>query len=163
VGDGDHDQGDTQHEPVASSTAMRRAGRGISTLAFRSVQQGNHRVGEEFLYELKAGPSARQRRDGNRGTGLTHAIGGARAVTSAPGTVVVAAPTGDLGGSEKPPMTWIIVLLLILGTAAVVGLRIEALTWRDRPAEPSQAQRWRAMGGGAVTGGATSGPHPGHE
>jgi len=45
-------------------------------------------------------------------------------------------------------MTWIIVLLLILGTAAAVGLRIEALTWRDRPAEPSQAQRWRAMGGG---------------
>jgi hypothetical protein len=45
-------------------------------------------------------------------------------------------------------MTWIIVLLLILGTAAAVGLRIEARTWRDRPAEPSQAQQWRAMGGG---------------
>jgi hypothetical protein len=26
-------------------------------LAFRSIQQGNHRVGEEFLYELKAGPA----------------------------------------------------------------------------------------------------------
>jgi hypothetical protein len=45
-------------------------------------------------------------------------------------------------------MTWIIVLLLILGTAVAVVLRIEALTWRDRPAEPSQAHRWRAMGGG---------------
>jgi hypothetical protein len=45
-------------------------------------------------------------------------------------------------------MTWIIILLLILGTAAAIGLRIEALTWRDRPAEPSLAQRWRAMGGG---------------
>jgi hypothetical protein len=28
-------------------------------LAFRSVQQGNHCVREEFLYELKAGPAAR--------------------------------------------------------------------------------------------------------
>jgi hypothetical protein len=26
-------------------------------LAFRSVQQGNHGVCEEFLYELKAGPA----------------------------------------------------------------------------------------------------------
>jgi hypothetical protein len=26
-------------------------------LAFRSVQQGNHCVGEEFLYELKLGPA----------------------------------------------------------------------------------------------------------
>jgi len=64
-----------------------------------------------------------------------------------PDTLVVSKPAG-LGGSEKPPMTWIIVLLLILGTAAAVGLRIEARTWRDRPAEPSQAQQWRAMGGG---------------
>jgi hypothetical protein len=45
-------------------------------------------------------------------------------------------------------MIWIIVLLLILGTAAAVGLRIEALTRRDGPAERSQAQQWRAMGGG---------------
>jgi hypothetical protein len=45
-------------------------------------------------------------------------------------------------------MAWIIVLLLILGTAAAVGLRIEALTWRDRPAERPLAQRWKAMGGG---------------
>jgi hypothetical protein len=45
-------------------------------------------------------------------------------------------------------MTWIIVLLLILGASAVVSLRIEALTWRDKPAEPSPAQRWKAMGGG---------------
>ena len=56
-------------------------------------------------------------------------------------------PAG-LGESEKPPMIWIVVLLLILGTAAAIGLRIEARTWRDRPAEPSQAQQWRAMGGG---------------
>jgi hypothetical protein len=45
-------------------------------------------------------------------------------------------------------VTWIIILLLILGASATVGLRIEALTWRDKPAEPSLAQRWRAMGGG---------------
>jgi hypothetical protein len=45
-------------------------------------------------------------------------------------------------------VTWIIILLLILGASAAVGLRIEALTWRDKPAEPSLAQRWKAMGGG---------------
>jgi hypothetical protein len=89
----------------------------------------------------------RQRHDGHRGAGLTLAPGGARDLTSTPDTLVVSKPAG-LGGSEKPPMTWIIVLLLILGTAAAVGLRIEARTWRDRPAEPSQAQQWRAMGGG---------------
>ena len=62
-------------------------------------------------------------------------------------------------------MTWIIVLLLILGASAAVSLRIEALTWRDKPAEPSLAQRWRAMGGGYLPSseplghiGATSGP-----
>jgi hypothetical protein len=46
-------------------------------------------------------------------------------------------------------VTWIIVLLLILGACAAVVLRIEALTRDpDKPAEPSLAQRWRAMGGG---------------
>jgi hypothetical protein len=45
-------------------------------------------------------------------------------------------------------MTWIIVLLLILGAFAAAGLRIEALTWRDRAAERPLAQRWKAMGGG---------------
>jgi hypothetical protein len=49
-------------------------------LAFRSVQQGDHGVCEEFLYILKAGPaggrlrrpsSRRQRHDGHRGTGPT--------------------------------------------------------------------------------------------
>ena len=45
-------------------------------------------------------------------------------------------------------MIWIIILLLILGAFAAVGLRIEALTWRDKPAEASLAQRWKAMGGG---------------
>jgi hypothetical protein len=49
---------------------------------------------------------------------------------------------------RKPPVTWVIILLLILGASAAVGLRIEALTWRDKPAEPSLAQRWKAMGGG---------------
>jgi hypothetical protein len=39
-------------------------------LAFRSVQQGNHRVGEEFLYELKAGPAGgRLRRPSSAGRG----------------------------------------------------------------------------------------------
>jgi hypothetical protein len=45
-------------------------------------------------------------------------------------------------------MIWIIILLLILGAFAAVGIRIDALTWRDRPAEASLAQRWKAMGGG---------------
>jgi hypothetical protein len=44
-------------------------------------------------------------------------------------------------------VTWIIILLLILGASAAVGLRMEALT-RDKPAELSLAQRWKAMGGG---------------
>jgi hypothetical protein len=44
-------------------------------------------------------------------------------------------------------MPWIVVLLLILGAAVVAGYRLEALM-RDAPAEPSLAQRWRAMGGG---------------
>jgi hypothetical protein len=51
-------------------------------------------------------------------------------------------------GGRKPPVSWVITLLLILGAAAAVGLRIEALTWRDKPAEPPLAQRWKAMGGG---------------
>jgi hypothetical protein len=45
-------------------------------------------------------------------------------------------------------MIWIITLLLILGIVAAVGLRIEAVTRRDRRTEPSLAQQWRAMGGG---------------
>jgi hypothetical protein len=47
-------------------------------------------------------------------------------------------------------VTWIIVLLLILGACAAVALRIEAALTRDldKPAEPPLAQRWRAMGGG---------------
>jgi hypothetical protein len=52
-------------------------------------------------------------------------------------------------GGEEPPVTWIVVLLLILGVTAGVALRIDART-RDRPAELDLplAQRWRAMGGG---------------
>jgi hypothetical protein len=38
-------------------------------LAFRSVQQGNHCVREEFLYELKAGPAGgRLRRPSSAGS-----------------------------------------------------------------------------------------------
>jgi hypothetical protein len=44
-------------------------------------------------------------------------------------------------------VTWIVVLLLILGALAAVVLRIDALT-RDKPPELSLAQRWKAMGGG---------------
>jgi hypothetical protein len=44
-------------------------------------------------------------------------------------------------------VTWIAILLLILGASSAVGLRIDART-RDKPAEPSLAQRWKAMGGG---------------
>jgi hypothetical protein len=62
-------------------------------------------------------------------------------------------------------MIWIVILLLILGTVAGVGLRIEAVTRRDRRTELSLAQQWRAMGGGepfyARPGGASLGPHPG--
>ena len=49
---------------------------------------------------------------------------------------------------KEPPVSWIIILLLILGAFAAACLRIEALTWRDKPAEPPLAQRWKAMGGG---------------
>jgi hypothetical protein len=45
-------------------------------------------------------------------------------------------------------MTWIIILLLILGTVAAVALRMEAVIRRDRRTELSLAQQWRAMGGG---------------
>jgi hypothetical protein len=63
--------------------------------------------------------------------------------------VVSATPSWQGWEEEgKPPVIWIIVLLLILGAFAAVALRIEALTWRDKPAEPSLAQRWKAMGGG---------------
>jgi hypothetical protein len=44
-------------------------------------------------------------------------------------------------------VTWIVVLLLILGAVAAVVIRIDALD-RDKPAELSLAQRWKAMGGG---------------
>jgi hypothetical protein len=44
-------------------------------------------------------------------------------------------------------VTWIVVLLLLLGAIAAVAVRIDART-RDRPAELSLAQRWKAMGGG---------------
>ena len=44
-------------------------------------------------------------------------------------------------------MTWIVVLLLILGGFAGAVIRIDALD-RDRPAELPLAQRWKAMGGG---------------
>jgi hypothetical protein len=47
-------------------------------LAVQTVQQSNHCVCEEFLYELKAGPagglrppSGRQPHDGHRAAGLT--------------------------------------------------------------------------------------------
>jgi hypothetical protein len=52
------------------------------------------------------------------------------------------------GKEKEAAMTWIIILLLILGTVAAVGLRIEAVTRRDRRTELSLAQQWRAMGGG---------------
>ena len=57
MGDGNDDQGDAQHEPVASSTSDATSGTRGSMLAFRSVQQGNHRVGEDFLYELMRRPA----------------------------------------------------------------------------------------------------------
>lgn len=55
-------------------------------------------------------------------------------------------PAGP-GERKKPPVTWIVVLLLILGVVAAVVVRIDALT-PDKPAEPPLAQRWKAMGGG---------------
>jgi hypothetical protein len=47
----------------------------------------------------------------------------------------------------RTAVTWIIVLLLLAGAFAAVGLRMDART-RDKPAELSLAQRWKAMGGG---------------
>jgi hypothetical protein len=47
----------------------------------------------------------------------------------------------------RTAVTWIIVLLLIFGAFAAAGLRIDA-RMRDKPAELSLAQRWKAMGGG---------------
>jgi hypothetical protein len=44
-------------------------------------------------------------------------------------------------------VTWIVVLLLILGAVAAPVLWIDA-HMRDKPAELSLAQRWKAMGGG---------------
>jgi hypothetical protein len=54
---------------------------------------------------------------------------------------------GRLGGRKKPPVTWIIILTLILGVAAAANLRIQALM-EDETAEPPLAHRWKAMGGG---------------
>ena len=56
-------------------------------------------------------------------------------------------PLGHVPGLRKPPVIWIITLLLLLGASAAVGLWIDALT-PDKPAEPPLAQRWKAMGGG---------------
>jgi hypothetical protein len=53
----------------------------------------------------------------------------------------------ELGEQREPPVTWIVVLLLVLGAFAAAGLRIDARR-RDKPAELSLAQRWKAMGGG---------------
>jgi len=59
VGDSDHDQGDAQHEPVASSTsdATERDAKHAS-VPLRRVRAGELRR-EEFLYELKAGLAGR--------------------------------------------------------------------------------------------------------
>jgi hypothetical protein len=63
----------------------------------------------------------------------------------------VISPGGTLGRPAatcyRTAVTWIIVLLLIFGAFAAAGLRIDART-RDKPAELSLAQRWKAMGGG---------------
>ena len=54
MGDDDDDQNHEEPGAVASSTSEATSGTRVSSmLAFRSVQQGNHCVGEEFLYELK--------------------------------------------------------------------------------------------------------------
>jgi hypothetical protein len=82
-------------------------------LAFRSVQQGNHCVREEFLYELKATivsvrsfstnsrpalraasgrPPARQRHAGYRGAGLTLHLDGTNASRTSRTTSEVGRP-----------------------------------------------------------------------
>jgi hypothetical protein len=84
VGNGDHDQDGAEPASVASS---------ISAVGERDASEGAAcqrsapsllilRVSrEKFLYELKAGPAARQRRGGHRGASLTFPPGGAEAIT----------------------------------------------------------------------------------
>jgi hypothetical protein len=61
MGDGDHDQGDEEPEPVASSTSDATSGTRRSRLAFRSVVSALLSGWETFLHSLKAvlGPAAR--------------------------------------------------------------------------------------------------------
>jgi hypothetical protein len=59
----------TSQDQQPDQPAMRRARRGRSMLAFRTVQQSNHCAREDFLYELKAGPAGgRLRRPSSAGS-----------------------------------------------------------------------------------------------
>jgi hypothetical protein len=108
---------------------------------------------ETFLYTLKAGPAGSRPRVGSH-TAVTgnrpHPHERWSQSRHEHALVLWCWPlqAGRSGREKEPPVSWIITLLLILAAAAAVGLRIEALTWRDKPAEPPLAQRWRAMGGG---------------
>jgi hypothetical protein len=78
VGGGDHDQDDEEPGPVARSTSEWGSGTRVNerhaNVPLRRVRAGELRW-EKLLYELKAGPAARRRHDGHRGTGLTVHIG----------------------------------------------------------------------------------------
>jgi hypothetical protein len=109
VGDGDHDQGDAQHEPVASSTSDATSGT-RSMPAFRSVlsvlvsfMELTSFVGRSFstnsrpaLRAASGRPPARQRHDGHRGTGPTLHSGGTTPIRQSAETE----PTGS-----GPPST----------------------------------------------------------
>jgi hypothetical protein len=77
MGDGDHDQGDEEPEPVASSTSDATSGTRRSRLAFRSVVSALLSGWETFLHSLKAvlGPAARGAAgDGGPAGTPTHAL-----------------------------------------------------------------------------------------
>ena len=69
VGDGDHNRGDEELQPVADQRCD-GTGRGRSMLAFRTIHKATIPFGVEFSTNSRPSPR-RQRHDGNRATDLT--------------------------------------------------------------------------------------------
>src|SRR5215213_8320462 len=92
--------------PSISTTIAPTSGTRRSMLAFAPSSRATIALGEDFLYELKAGlraasgrPSARQRHAGHRGTGLTLRPEGAGAVAHPP---FGPRPTNQPGAGFEP-------------------------------------------------------------